>query len=339
MASSTLLFDQRTRTWSDELLQISGIDRRLLCDPQPSGTRLGQVHAQAANLTGLPQGTPVVLGGHDFLCGALPAGAFQPGVLLTVLGTWDIILAALPKPILTPEVGRMGAWIDSHVARDTWAVIGTTVAGEATEWFRREFGFQEKTQAETQGGSDWDYLMQTAEASPPGAHGLLFLPHICGSTFPIVDPNSLGAFIGLRNTTAKGDMLRAVFEGLNGQFLQMLNQLKSTLGLEPQKIVAVGGGTKNRFAMQNKADLTGLPLEAPDLEEATPLGAAILAGMGVGLYQDEQDAFAQVHRPGPVYVPNPTLHEFYQHRFRIFEQLYPALKEINGQIQQSNSKE
>ena len=103
MASNTLLFDQRTRTYSDELLRISGIDRARLADPRPSGTLLGQVHTRAAEATGLPKGTPVVLGGHDFLCGALPAGAFKPGVVLSVLGTWDIIVAAIPAPVLTME--------------------------------------------------------------------------------------------------------------------------------------------------------------------------------------------------------------------------------------------
>jgi xylulokinase len=332
MASNTLLLDQRTRTYSEELLRLSGIDRRLLADPRPSGTVLGQVHAQAAEATSLPKGTPVVLGGHDFLCGALPAGAFKPGVVLSVLGTWDIIVAALPQPVLTPEACRMGAWVDSHVARDTWAVMGSAVAAEMLEWFRREYGFEEKQKAQTEGGTDWDYLMQAAEASPPGARGVLFLPHMSGSTFPIVDAHSTGAFIGLRNTATKGDMLRAVVEGLNYQFLQILKGLESGLGLKADTLVAVGGGTRNRLAMQNKADMAGKPIETPDLEEATPLGAALLAGIGVGLYRDEQDAFDHVCKPGRVYEPDLTLTARYTERYRVFEQIYPALKGVSHQL-------
>jgi xylulokinase len=328
MASNTLLLDQRTRAYSEELLRISGIERRLLADPRASATIIGQVHAEAAEATGLPKGTPVVLGGHDFLCGMLPAGAFKPGVVLSVLGTWDIIVAALPRPVLTPEACRMGAWVDSHVARDTWAVMGSAVAAEMLEWFRREYGFEEKQKAEAKGGVDWDYLMQAAQASPPGANGCMFLPHMSGSTFPIVDPNSTGAFIGLRNITTKGDMLRAVVEGLSYQFIQILKGLETGLGLKADKLVAVGGGTRNAFSMQNKADMAGKPIETPEIEEATPLGAAILAGIGVGLYRDEQDAFGRVYRPGRVYEPNLALTARYAEWFKTFERLYPALKDI-----------
>ncbi len=338
MASNTLLFDQQKRHWSEELLKISGVDPELLCEPQPSGTIIGEVHAEAAKATGLAKGTPVVLGGHDFLCGALPSGAFKPGVVLTVLGTWDIIVSALAKPMLTPEACEMGAWVDSHVARDTWAVMGSAVAGEATEWFRREYGSEEKRKAEAEGGSDWNNLMATAQESPPGANGVLFLPHLCGSTFPIVDPDSMGAFVGLRNTVTRGDMLRSLIEGLNYQFVQILENLKSGLDLPADKIVSVGGGTRNRFAMQNKADMAGLPLEVLPLEEATPLGAALLAGIGVGLYKNEQEAFDQVSRPGEVYEPDLKLNERYGDGYQVFERLYPALKDLNRDIKQTTNK-
>ncbi len=331
MASNTLLFDQRKRAYSEELLRLSGIDRALLADPRPSGTLLGQVHAKAAEATGLPKGTPVVLGGHDFLCGALPAGAFKPGVVLSVLGTWDIIVAAIPEPVLTPQAATMGAWVDSHVARNMWAVMGSAVAAEMLEWFREQFGAEEKRRAEAEGGVDWDYLMAAAAASPPGAHGAMFLPHMSGSSFPIVDPNSSGAFVGLRNIVTKGDMVRAVVEGLSYQFLQILKGLESGFGLKADTLVAVGGGTRNRFAMQNKADVAGKPIEAPELEEATPLGAAILAGIGVGLYRDEQDAYDHVARPGRIYEPDLALTAQYAEWYKTFERLYPALKQVRGQ--------
>ena len=95
MASTTLLFDQSTRSWNEELLKRSEIDKDLLCDPKPSGTVLGEVHKAAAELTGLKAGTPVVLGGHDYSCGCLPTGAYRPGVVLDVLGTWEMVVAAL----------------------------------------------------------------------------------------------------------------------------------------------------------------------------------------------------------------------------------------------------
>ena len=99
------------------------------------------------------------------LCGALPTGAFRPGVVLNIVGTWEMILTALDRPVLTPEVGATGWWIDSHVARDRYAGIGCVVAGDMLEWFRKQFGFEEAQRAKTEGGLDWDCLMALARCS------------------------------------------------------------------------------------------------------------------------------------------------------------------------------
>jgi xylulokinase len=332
MASCTLLFDQVNQSWSEELLSQSGIERRLLCDAFPSGTLLGEVTAEASIATGLPVGTPVVLGGHDYLCGALPVGAYRPGVVLDVTGTWEIILAAIPAPILTPEVQSLGVTVETHVARDTYAVWGGAVAADMLEWYRKAYGQGARQRAEHEGGSDWDYLMAEAAASPPGAHGVMFLPHMSAAGCPVVDSRSMGAFVGLSNTAERSDLLRAVVEGLDYQVLDILTAFKDGLGICPDRLVAVGGATRNAFWMQNKADVTGLPVEVPEVEEATPLGAAILAGIGVGLYRDEQDAFERVYRPGKTYVPDARLAVQYSRWYQIYKQLYPALKPVNHQL-------
>jgi len=334
MASNTLLFDQVRRDYSEELLRISGIERSLLPDPKPSGTVIGAVHAHAAAATGLRAGTPVVLGGHDFLCGALPVGAFRPGVVLNVVGTWEMVVTALERPALTPEAGRTGWWIDSHVARDRYAGIGCVVAADMLEWFRKHFGFEEAQRAHAEAGVDWDHLMALARESPPGAGGVMFLPHMSGSTLPVVNPQSSGAFVGLRNIVGKGHLLRAMVEGLNFQFLQMLDGLRTAIGVTPDKFVAVGGGAQNTFWTQNKADMVGKPFEIPQIEEATPLGAAILAGIGVGLYRDEQEAFERVYRPGRVIEPDLHLTEQYAERLQVFRSLHPALQEIHATLRQ-----
>lgn len=332
MASTTLLFDQRKQCWSDELLRASGIDRRLLCDPLPSGTVLGEVHAAAAEATGLPAGTPVVLGGHDYCCGALPTGAFRPGVVLDVTGTWEMVVAALPQPVLTPAVREMGILVDSHVAQNAWAAMGATVAADMLEWFRREFGFEERQRAEAEGVSDWDCLVRSAEAAPPGARGVFFLPHMSGSHCPVVDHQSMGALVGLRNLVTKGDLLRAVIEGLDYQFLQVVRGFRSGLAVEPDRIVAIGGAVNNRFWMQNKADVVGKPIEVPELDEAVPLGAAMLAGIGTGLYRDEDDALQRVRKPGRIYEPDPASAEQYAAWFAKFEKIYPALRPLHAAL-------
>jgi xylulokinase len=280
----------------------------------------------------LPAGTPVVLGGHDFLCGMLPVGAFQPGVVLDVMGTWDIVTVALDEPVLTPAVQRMGWWIDSHVARGKYAAMGSAVAADMLEWFRREWCPHGNAGASPAGAADWDGLMAVAEASPPGAHGVMFLPHMSGRLVPSADPKSKGAFIGLRNQATQGDLVRAMIEGLNYQFLEILSGLEAAVGVTPHKLVVGGGGRRNHFWIQNRADMAGRAIEVPEIEETSSLGAAVLAGIGVGLYRDEADAFAQVYRPGPVYQPNPERTAFYAERFGLFQKLYPALTELHAEL-------
>ena len=332
MASCMMLFDQKRLDWSDELLGLARIDRRLMPDAHPSTTVLGEVTADAANATGLAPGTPVVLGGHDHLCGNLPVGAFRPGVVLDVTGTWEIVSASVLEPVLTPQVRQTGLTVQAHVARGAWAAWASTPAGECLEWFRKQYGFEESHRARTEGGTDWDYLIGAAKAAPPGAGGTLFLPHLSGSTCPVVDPKSRGAFVGLRSRTTKGEMIRAVFEGLGYQFLEILRAVEGGLGITAERIVAVGGAVRNIFWMQNKADMSGVPVEVPQIEEATPLGAAMLAGIGVGIYKDERDAFESVYQPGTVYEPDGRLAETYAGRFQVYRQVYPALAKINASL-------
>ena len=333
MASCTLLFDQRKRDWSGEILSQTGIEHRLLCDAYPSGTPLGEVTKEASEATGLPVGTPVVLGGHDYLCGALPVGAFSPGVVLDVTGTWEIVLTTIPEPVLTPEVQRLGVTVETHVARDTYAVWGGAVASDMLEWYRKEYGLVSQKQAKNEVGRvDWESLMEEASTSPAGARGVMFLPHMSAAGCPVVDTRSMGAFVGLSNFVQRGDMLRAIIEGLDYQVLDIVAALKSSLAINPGKLIAVGGATRNHFWMQNKADVLGLPIEVPEVEEATPLGAAILAGIGIGLYRDEQDAFEQVYKPGKTYQPDTQLAAKYGEWYQIYKQLYPALKPVSHQL-------
>ena len=334
MASCTLLFDQHTRDWSLDTLEQSGIERRLLCDVYPSGTILGEVTAKAAAATGLPVGTPVVLGGHDYLCSALPVGAFRPGVVLDVTGTWEIVLAAIPAPVLTSEVQKLGVTVETHVARDMYAVWGGAVASDMLEWYRREYGAEAQRLAASQkdGGQDWDYLMVEASSAPAGAHGVMFLPHMSAAGCPVVDSRSLGAFVGLSNFVHRGDLLRAIIEGLDYQVLDIVTALRNGLGICPDRLVAVGGATRNPFWMQNQSEVTGLPIEVPDVKEATPLGAAILAGIGVGLYRDEQHAYERVYRPGRSYHPDPKVSSRYAGWYQIYKQLYPSLRPVNHQL-------
>ena len=329
MASNTMLFDQHKQDWSDEMLAAADIERRLWADPLPSGTPLGEVTAEAAHATGLPEGTPVILGGHDHICGTLPVGAFRPGVVLDVTGTWESVLIAMTEPNLTPEFRKTGMWVQSHVARDRYSAAGATVAADMLEWFRKQFGSEAKLKAAEEGGDDWHHLMAPAAAAEPGARRVMFLPHMSGVSCPFVDERSMGAFVGLSNRATAGDVVRAMIEGLDYQFRDIVTTIEAHATVQLDKFLAVGGATRNEFWMQNKADVLGREIEVPAVEEATPLGVAILAGIGVGAFADEEDSFSRVYKPGKTYRPDPKLSAMYAERFQIYRQLYPALKPIH----------
>jgi xylulokinase len=142
----------------------------------------------------------------------------------------------------------------------------------------------------------------------------------------------MGAFAGIRSFTSRGDIIRAIFEGLGFQFLDILLSLEAGLGIKADRIVAVGGAVRNDLWMQDKADVTGKPIEAPAIEEATPLGAAILAGIGAGVYRDEDEAWGRVRRPGRVYEPDPRAAAVRREGFERYRKLYPALREIHRDI-------
>jgi len=332
MASCTSLFDQKSLNWSDELFDHAGLDKALFPEALPSGTVLGGVTASTAKKTGLKPGTPVILGGHDYICAGLAVGAFVPDVIMDVTGTWEIIVRTLPRLILQKEIFKAGINVEAHVAKEAYLLAGYSPSALMLEWFRDNYGFEEKEIENRTGKQDWESLMEKAAQAPCGSNGVFFLPHLAGAGTPDIDSRSLGAFIGLSTTTDKGCMLRAIIEGLDYQFKDILFSFERALAGNIQKIIAVGGAVRNQLWMQNKADVTGKVIEVPALEEATTLGAALLAGIGLGLYKDEQDAFRQTYKESRIYEPDPGRQKEYEDYYQIFKKLYPSLKEVNHDI-------
>lgn len=331
MASCMLLMDQAKHQWSDQLLADSGIEASLMPPIMQSASLLGKVSAEASALTGLSMETTVVLGGHDHICGTLPVGAYKPGTLFDILGTWESVITTIPSPVMTDAIRQSAICIQSHVVPDCYAAWGGAPSGESLEWFRKQFGAQAEYEAKTD-GDVWGHLLSSLEGTSPGASGVMFLPHLSAAGCPITDPKSMGAFVGLSSTTTHADMLRAVIEGLNYQFLEIRQAMESGLNCRFDNIIVSGGGSQNEFWIQNKADMLGLPIEVSNVQEATPLGAAMLAGIGIGLYKNLDQAFERVKKPKKVYNPNPELTAKYATLFEIYKSIYPSLKSINNSL-------
>ncbi|MCF7673897.1 MAG: hypothetical protein K9M97_01025 [Akkermansiaceae bacterium] len=321
MASCMLLFDQKQRAWSDELIECSGIPRRLLPVVKPSGTVLGTVTDEAARLTGLPQGTPVVLAGQDHLCGTLPVGGHRPGVVSNVMGSWESLIATVTQADCSWTLGRAGVCMQAHVARGQYAAWGGSPSASALSWFREVTGDAERP---------WEELVAEGDReSKPGAGGLIFLPYLSSAACPVNDGQAAGAFVGLLNTTRRTDLFRAVIEGLNYQFLHILKTMEGCMDTRFERIVASGGATRNSFWLQNKADVSGMAVEVSETQDTSPLGAAMLAGVALGIWRDLDEAAERVKGSTRIYHPNPTLTARYEPLFEIYRSLAPALRPAN----------
>ena len=331
-ASATLLLDQRSLTWSNELLKVVGLEKDIFPAPQKSGSFIGGVTAAASEITGLPTGTPIFQGGHDYLIGALAAGAIQPGSIIDITGTWELVLTPTVTPRWTDEIRHLGLTVEAHAVPDTYCIWGGGTAANMLEWYKEQFGLTTLLAAGVQQGNVWSNLMQEAQSSPAGANGIFFLPHFNGSTCLNLDSRSLGAFLGLNDTTTRSDMLRSIIEGLDYSFLGMLRAVEMGSGQKAEKITTIGGAVRNDFWMQNKADVSNCVIDVPELEEATALGAAMLAGTGVGVYKDLEEAAKRVYRPGRIFEPNTKLVPLYTELYEIYQGIYPALSGINSRI-------
>lgn len=332
MASCTALFDQKKRKWSDELIERTGIPRHIFPEVRDSGTKIGSVSRKASSQCGLKEGTPVVLGGHDYHCAALAVGAFKPGSVMDITGTWEILFAASEEVNLDQSVFLSGLLLESHVATNMYNYAAYALSAGMLEWFKDEFAAEEGLCAEKTGTTVWEVLMARAASVPPGSHGVFFLPHFSGAVIPQVDTKSLGAFVGLSERAKRGVCARAVIEGLDYQFRELLESFESAIGKSVDRVIAVGGTTRNKFWMQNKADISGRTVEVPAIEEATPLGAAILAGIGVGIFKDELDAYRNTYRPGETYTSNSEAAAQYEKYYPIYKQIYPNLKKVSRSI-------
>jgi xylulokinase len=331
-ASPTLLFDQRKLTWSDELLASAGIERELLPTPQPSGSLIGEVTPAAANDTGLAPGTPIFQGGHDYLIGAVGAGVVESDIVLDVTGTWELVLRSTRAPRWTEEIRTLGLCLEAAAVPGAYCMWAAGTAGSMLEWCKDQIGLSAQPSPEGDAGAAWTQLMDEARSSPPGASGVYFLPHFNGITCPVSEPRALGAFLGLNDTTVRADLVRAVIEGLDYAFLEMLGAIEAGSGQPADKVVVVGGAARNEFWMQNKADVCGKPIETPMIHEATALGAAIMAGVAAGVYSDVQEGVQRTRRPGRIYEPNRQLEALYAELFEIYREGYPALRHVNRRI-------
>ena len=306
LASRTLALDLQGLRWADELLEEVGVPPDLFAPLRESGSALGPVSREAAGATGLPEGACVAAGGHDHVCGALAVGVTEKGTMLNSLGTAEAIFLPLERPLTDPRVGNQGYTQGAHVAGQYYVFGGQYTSGASVEWLR-----------EILDGADYDILISEAENVPPGSFGAFFLPHLRLANPPYDDPAARGAFVGLSTDVGRGALFRAVLEGLAYDSRNSLEPLLAHAGLKGLRAIhAIGGGTQNRLLMSIKATVMNQEITVSGVEEATSLGAAILGGIGAGIYPDIPSALEELRYDEYPIEPVPDEVAFYDAAFR-----------------------
>jgi xylulokinase len=317
-ASGTLMFDPARLRWSDEILQATGVPRALLPDVGGSSDVLGQVTADASRKTGIAEGTPVVGGGADNACGAAGVGVITPGEAVASWGTSGTVLAPTAQPFVDPG---LRAHTFCHVAPGVWYVMGVVLsAGGAFAWYRDQLA------RELAGNAGADASLDSEAASvPPGAEGVTFLPYLQGERTPHRDASARGALLGLSLAHTRAHLTRAVLEGIAFALRDSLSILQE-LGLSPQHLLLTGGGAKSPFIRRLQADVYGVPVSTVNREEGPAYGAALLAAVGAGAFQDLAAATRATLTRGASERPNSQTHREYQTAYDRFRDSYRAAR-------------
>jgi xylulokinase len=315
-ASGTLLFDLTERRWHQPFLDALDLSIDQLPAPFPSPAVVGAVTPAAAAATGLAVGTPVVIGGGDGSCASVGAGAIEPGTAYCVVGTSAWISVSTLAPVPDPLQRTMTF---HHVHPERYALMGVMqLAGGAREWAWKVL-------------SDGQLDLDAAAANvPTGAGGLLFLPYLMGERSPYWNPLARGAFVGLSMPHQKPELARSVLEGVALGLRNILDCLREQVpGIDAIRLI--GGGGKSTLWRQIFADSFGLPIHMLELKgEATSWGAAVAAGVGVGIY--DWDIAASRATVVEVVEPNPAQTAHYDELLAIYRDSYAALTPIFARL-------
>jgi D-xylulose kinase len=322
-ASRTMLFNVRKMEWSNLMCNHLEVPKEKLPSAHPSGTNIGKLSPIAAKATGLPKGLPVVIGGGDQQCGAVGVGVVRPGRVKATIGTGTFILAFEEKPKFDPQQRLL---CSCHAVPNRWVIEASIfTSGIIYRWFRDQFGYQEKQLAKLLERDAYEFMDHQARQSPPGSRGIVILPHFVGAGAPYWNPDARGVIIGLALGHSRADIIRAIMEGTCYEVRRNL-EIMENLGISLQELRLTGGATRSTVWNQIQTDITRLPVQLSQVEEATALGAAILASVGSGLYSTIDQAVKSMVTSGARFEPASELTDQYNKLYAAQTEAYRALE-------------
>lgn len=334
LAGRTMMFDPRAKDWESRVLELSGIPKEKLSKPMPSSTVVGTLRDSLASRLGLKKGIPVVLGAHDQVCGMLGAGVTRPGMAMDSCGTVEAMLVALPQLAMTPELLRCKYPCYPHAVPGQYVSMALNLnSGLLLKWFKDTFCQQETAFCAERGLDVYTYLI---EHSAPDPSNILILPHLQGAGTPLMDPESQAAIVGLRAGHTKQDVCRAILDSLAYDMKQNIEAVEQAVG-PIREIRMVGGGARTPRWLQIKANVFQKKLVTMKVREGAAMGAAILAMVQAGAYEDCCQAADHMVQVQQEFLPEPDQWERYRLRYEQYGQLYHSLRQVNHSLSQLNA--
>ncbi len=323
-ATGTCMLDLNTYQWSEEVIRSAGIDSDKLPKLHQSTSIIGGVSEDAAIVTELKTGTPVVCGGGDGVCATVGAGCIKEGSAYSIVGSSAWISMTAKQPIFDESM-RTFNW--AHIIPEHVAPCGTMqAAGVSYNWLKNEICTLETEAAKRLGISPYEVINNRIKKSRPGANGLIFLPYLLGERSPRWNPNARASFIGLTASHKREDLLRSVLEGVTMNLNIILDVFKEYYNIK--ELIVIGGGAKGEVWRQIMADIYNLNILTPNyLEEATSMGAAVTGGVGVGIFKDF-DVIEKFIEIKSIEKPVKENSAYYQKLMPVFDDSYNALVDV-----------
>ncbi len=311
-ASTTMIMDMSRREWSSKLLSLANLTPEFLPELRTPGEIAGEVSRKASENTGLPEGLPILVGGHDTQFAILASGASTREAALSS-GTWEI-LALRTGEFRPTKSGFNGGMIwEVDVMEGIWDPQVLMMGSAVLEWVKKAF------YPELPDGS-YQKLIEEGSEQPPGSSGVTVIPSFVEDSGPTQHHNTKGTVLGLDLHTDRSALYRASVEGLCFQLRQALDIIIDSTGVKPKRIRVVGGGSKNRLWNQIRADVTGVPLVVGSYSEGTVLGAALTGFTGLGIYSTIEEGLEAVDIKHQVFHPSENS--------GIYDKLYERYREL-----------
>jgi len=314
--AGTLLMDVKNKKWSRILLNKLDIDKDILPPLVSSTDQVGKVSKEVSQITGLDPGIPVIAGGADNACGAIGSGIIEPERAMVSIGSSGVVLAPSEKYQINSG-GKLHLF--NHADSKKYYYMGVMLsAGQSLSWVKNKIL-----------PNDWSYDIFNKKANniDPGSEGLIFLPYLYGERTPHADANARGVFFGLSARHQRSHLARSVMEGITFGLKDSLELIKNK-EVNLSRIRAIGGGVKSQLWQQILADIFELPIDLLEVEEGPAYGAAIIAGVGVGAYENFKEADNKLINIKKTIEPKESNFEAYQKNYKTYKDLYPALKDI-----------